>query len=619
MSVAGLELDITGYAGRKDFQIRSQYKSTRSYWVTVRRLDSTTGWTENIKVLAYWPLEEKSQTIVIGPSDANEKAIEITTDYDLTMGPPPDHLPNYEPFANPQTQRISRAAFNRLFETDIVQLPTSLFAVGVKSGNVYLYNESYEYLYMIELTIRHLVGVIITENLYEKIHFVICAYDGFLEGHYPQSKTGDQPYKALTNSPQVELSDPSMFPLLHKDRIILAQSHQTTTPNALCVPDRYYFYMNRYNEYRSIHGGLPFSQKKPQIAYGSQPRGSKYNFTKRRDIAVTQREYFNSDAVPKTNIVAPNWIERSEMIKYKYLLDIDGNASTWDATAWKLNSGSVILKTDSCWTQWFYTDFKPWVHYVPVADDFSDIQERFQWCEAHQTECQEMINRCRRLFQEVYRFHNVVNYTRDLLYKLNGLKPAYTDGKKRLFLFSFDEAATPCVVNRIETQAEGTTRLLEAVHRISRLLRPTDLIMYANLNLLDFNNFDPQRIIANYEAIGKAIVFGAERNLWPDKLEIVRFKLEQLATDSSFKYLNSGFFIARVDEMKRLLDERIYEPAADFIDQVYFTNVLLTGRYSMTLDYYSTMVLNTFRCSREEVDEARKQGTPFIHHNGGRW
>jgi len=585
----------------------------------VRRLDATTGWTENIKVLAYSPAEERSVVIIIGPSDTNEKGVEVATEYDLTPGPPTDSLPNYEPFANQQAQRISRAAFNRLFDTDVVKLPASLFAVGINRGNVYLYNETYEHLYMIDLTIRHLVGVIVTENLYEKIHFVICAYDGFLEGHYPQIKTGEQPYTAVTESPQVELSDPSQFPLLHKDRVVLAQSHQVTTPNALCVPDRYYFYMNRYNEYRSIHGGIPFSQKKPQIAYGSQPRGSKYNFTKRRDIAVTQREYFNSDAVPKTNIVAPKWIERSEMIKYKYLLDIDGNASTWDATAWKLNSGSVILKTDSCWTQWFYGDFKPWVHYVPVADDFSDIQERFQWCEAHQSECQEMIRRCRQLFQEVYRFHNVVKYTRELLYKLNNLRPAYTDGSKRLFLFSFDQAATPCIVNLINTKADGNIHLLEATHRITQLLRPTDLIMYANLNLLDFNNFDPQRIIGNYESIGKAIIFGAERNLWPEKLEIVRFKLEQLATESSSKYLNSGFFIARVDEMKRLLDERIYEPAADFIDQVYFTNVLLTGKYSMTLDYDSNIVLNTFRCSREEVDEARKMGTPFIHHNGGRW
>lgn len=622
MSVADLEIDITRYAGRKDFQVYSLYRTPRSYSVVVRRLDATIGWTEAIRVLAYSTANEHSQIIDVGPSESNERIIDVATEFDLQPTAHVLPLPNYEPFANPQIQRISRQAFNRLFDSDVVVLPASLFAVGVKSGVVYLYNETYEHLYMIELSIRHLVGVILSERLYEKIHFVISAYDGFLEGHWPQAKTGETPYTTISGEHQVLLTDPSNFPVLYSGRTVLAQSHQLTTPNAICIPDRYYFYMNRYNEYRSIHGGIPFSQKKSQIVYGSQPRGTKYNFTKRRDIEMTQREYFNSDAVPKSNIVAPKWIERSDMVHYKYILDIDGNTSTWDATAWKLNSGSVILKTDSCWNQWFYDDYKPWVHYVPVADDFSDIQDRFQWCEAHPAECQQMIKRCRALFQHVYRFHNVVEYTKRALYKVNHLVPAYIDPStnRRLFLFSFDEGSTPCTINRIQACKAGNIRLLATTHRICQLLRPDDLVMYANLALLDFNSGDSlETLLRNYDAAAKAIVFGAEKNLWPEKLEIIRYKLEDIATDSQFKYLNSGFFVARVDEMKRLLDERIYEPAPDFIDQVYFSNALLTGRYSMTLDYSSSLVLNTFRCSWDEVDAARRKGTPFIHWNGGRW
>jgi hypothetical protein len=103
------------------------------------------------------------------------------------------------------------------------------------------------------------------------------------------------------------------------------------------------------------------------------------------------------------------------MINYKYILDIDGNASTWDATAWKLNSGSVILKTESNWEQWFYKEYKPWVHYVPVADDFSDIQERYKWCEANPEKCEDMIRKAKELFQSIYRDENVLKYVRDLL------------------------------------------------------------------------------------------------------------------------------------------------------------------------------------------------------------
>jgi len=107
------------------------------------------------------------------------------------------------------------------------------------------------------------------------------------------------------------------------------------------------------------------------------------------------------------------------MIKYKYILNIDGNASTWDATAWKLNSGSVIFKTEACWRQWFYDEYNPWEHFIPIADDFSDLQEKYHWCEANQEKCEEIIKNAKKLFQKVYRFHNAIDYTIQVLDKIN--------------------------------------------------------------------------------------------------------------------------------------------------------------------------------------------------------
>jgi hypothetical protein len=232
-----------------------------------------------------------------------------------------------------------------------------------------------------------------------------------------------------------------------------------------------------------------------------------------------------------------------------------------------------------------------------------------------------MIKECRALFQQAYRYQNVLDYTRDALCKLSRLQPAYTDptSGRRLFLFSFDQADTPCVVNKALNKSDGSIKLPAAAHRICRRLRPTDLVMYANLSLLDFNGFNPADLLQRYDRLDKAIVFGAEKNLWPESIEVFRFKIEQLASPGPFKYLNSGFFIASAGELKRLLDERVYEDTGDFIDQVYFLHAYLTGRYSMTLDYSNSLVLNTFRCDQREVDEARQKGTPFIHFNGGRW
>jgi hypothetical protein len=250
-------------------------------------------------------------------------------------------------------------------------------------------------------------------------YFLICALDGYLEGHFPANR--HLPYKPSNPDeyrgklqpyiPEDQDKD-QYYPLLHKNSTILGQCVHPDTAHTIAVPDRYYFCLNRYNLYHAIHRGVPFHQKKNQIVFAGNERGNPKNYTKRRDIQMNQREYFKSAHIAKDNIHCPQQIQREEMINYKYILDIDGNASTWDATAWKLNSGSVIFKTDSNWVQWFYDDYKPWTHYIPVNDDFSDIQEKFKWCEEHQAECEEIVKNAKKLFHTIYRHENVVKYTK---------------------------------------------------------------------------------------------------------------------------------------------------------------------------------------------------------------
>jgi hypothetical protein len=137
MSVSGLEIDVVKYAGRKDFQVIGVFQNARKYSIVVRRLDTTEGWSESLKVLAYFTEQERTQEILIGPSTANEKIIEMETDFDLSAGQVIAHLPNYDPLPVFVPQRIGRTAFNRLFDSDLVQLPSNLFAVGIKGGCVY--------------------------------------------------------------------------------------------------------------------------------------------------------------------------------------------------------------------------------------------------------------------------------------------------------------------------------------------------------------------------------------------------------------------------------------------------------------------------------------------------
>jgi hypothetical protein len=65
--------------------------------------------------------------------------------------------------------------------------------------------------------------------------------------------------------------------------------------------------------------------------------------------------------------------------KYKILIDIDGNANSWSGAFWKLASGTLTLKVVCDYRQWWYNLIEPWVHYVPVDCDMSNLSERIDW------------------------------------------------------------------------------------------------------------------------------------------------------------------------------------------------------------------------------------------------
>jgi hypothetical protein len=72
-------------------------------------------------------------------------------------------------------------------------------------------------------------------------------------------------------------------------------------------------------------------------------------------------------------------------VAYKYLISTDGVGAGWRRLPTILACGSVVLMQHR-WRQFFYPGLKPWVHYVPVNDDMSDLVERHSWMTAHPAE-----------------------------------------------------------------------------------------------------------------------------------------------------------------------------------------------------------------------------------------
>jgi hypothetical protein len=75
----------------------------------------------------------------------------------------------------------------------------------------------------------------------------------------------------------------------------------------------------------------------------------------------------------------------------------------------------VIFKVDGPWTQLFYSEYLPYTHYIPIKDDMSDLQEKYQWCEEHPEECEKIVVNNKQLFQKTFRMSNIIKYIQSIL------------------------------------------------------------------------------------------------------------------------------------------------------------------------------------------------------------
>ena len=88
---------------------------------------------------------------------------------------------------------------------------------------------------------------------------------------------------------------------------------------------------------------------------------------------------------PKTDI--------TEMSKYKYLLSVEGN-DVASGLKWMLYSNSVVLMSPPTKATWAMEDLLlPFVHYLPLKHDYSNLLEMLEWAEQHQEACQEISKR----------------------------------------------------------------------------------------------------------------------------------------------------------------------------------------------------------------------------------
>lgn len=76
----------------------------------------------------------------------------------------------------------------------------------------------------------------------------------------------------------------------------------------------------------------------------------------------------------------------------KFAIDVDGFCTTWDNFFHRLLMGNCVLKVDSQagFRQWYYHLLRPYVNYVPIKKDLSDLHEQVEWVLNNDDRAQEI-------------------------------------------------------------------------------------------------------------------------------------------------------------------------------------------------------------------------------------
>ena len=135
----------------------------------------------------------------------------------------------------------------------------------------------------------------------------------------------------------------------------------------------------------------------------------------------------------KAKKMVGKWVDKVDHLKYKYLVDIDGGACTFERYYWLLLSNSVVLKQITPNKQWYYGCLEPYKHYIPVKEDLSDLADQIRWTKEHEAEAHQIAKNATQFITQnltaediyLYLYHLICEYAQ--LQKINSpelpLKP----------------------------------------------------------------------------------------------------------------------------------------------------------------------------------------------------
>ncbi|GFO43582.1 protein o-glucosyltransferase 1 [Plakobranchus ocellatus] len=118
-------------------------------------------------------------------------------------------------------------------------------------------------------------------------------------------------------------------------------------------------------------------------------------------------------------------VKLEDHCKYRYLFNFRGVAASFRFKHLFMCRSTVFHVGDE-WLEFFYPALKPWVHYVPVKQDLSDVRELLEFAKDNPEVMEQIAERGRKFITNHLRMEDVLCYWKKLLHqyaKLQLFKP----------------------------------------------------------------------------------------------------------------------------------------------------------------------------------------------------
>jgi len=118
-----------------------------------------------------------------------------------------------------------------------------------------------------------------------------------------------------------------------------------------------------------------------------QPRVAIMKLSRQHPQLLDARLFFSKGCAKVEHLVefgdtAKDYLREEDMQRFKYLVDIEGDGCSGRLSK-LLGSGSVVLKYFRRGQQHYVQQMRPFVHYVPIRPDLSDLLQKIRWLQTN--------------------------------------------------------------------------------------------------------------------------------------------------------------------------------------------------------------------------------------------